>query len=179
MKVLLHVDVPKLGYLGDVVTVKDGFARNYLLPQGLAVEPNEGNIKAIADERARQAEVRRLARDEMVKACAKVDGASVRIEALINERGHLFGSVSEEGVAVALREAGYEVATRQIVMPEHFRMVGSYEVEVRYADDIRALVTVKVAAEGSVEESEETAEQTETSEQAEMTDDTGAESEQE
>jgi len=87
MKLLLHADVPKLGYFGDVVEVKDGYARNYLLPQGLAVEPNETNIKAIEAERAQKAEERRLVRARLQKTCEQVNGAEVTIKALANEIG--------------------------------------------------------------------------------------------
>lgn len=144
MKLLLHADVPKLGYFGDVVEVADGYARNYLVPQGLAVQPTEANIKAIEAERAQRAEERRLAREQLEKAAAKVDGAAVTVAALANEQGHLFGSVTEETIAEQLRERGYEVQTKQVRMPEHLRSLGEYEVALRYADDLHATVKVVV-----------------------------------
>lgn len=173
MKLLLHTDVPQLGHLGDVVEVKDGYARNFLIPQGLAVEPTEANIKSIADERAKQAEIRQLARTEMVKACEKVDGAVVRIEELANERGHLFGSITEDKVAETLRVAGYEVASKQVTMSEHFRTVGNYDIAIRFADDILANVRVEVVAPGGEVEESESTEESETTDQAEITDGEG------
>ena len=75
MKVLLHADIPKLGYFGDVVDVSEGYARNYLLPQGKAVAPSEGNLKEIEDERAHKAEERHLAKERVVKTAEEVNGA--------------------------------------------------------------------------------------------------------
>ncbi len=144
MKLLLHADISKLGYFGDVVEVTEGYARNYLLPQGLAVKPTESNLKAIAEERASKVAEREMARKRLVQSSEKVNGAEVSIIARANESGHLFGSVSEEDVGKALREAGYEVQTKHILMNEHIRMLGSHELKVRFAEDITASITVQV-----------------------------------
>ena len=144
MKVLLHTDIPKVGYFGDVVDVADGYARNYLLPQNLAVEPNEANVQQIAEERASKAEERRLARAQLVKVAEAVNEAAVEIAALANEQGHLFGSVSEADVAEALRAKRFEVQTKQVAMSEHFRQLGSYEVNLHFGEGIDATVTVDV-----------------------------------
>ena len=144
MKLLLHADISKLGYFGDVVEVTEGYARNYLLPQGLAVKPTESNLKAIAEERASKVAEREMARKRLVQSSEKVNGAEVSIIARANESGHLIGSVSEEDVGKALREAGYEVQTKHILMNEHIRMLGSHELKVRFAEDITASITVQV-----------------------------------
>jgi large subunit ribosomal protein L9 len=144
MKLLLHADIPKLGYFGDVVEVTKGYARNYLLPQGLAVEPTETNVKAIEEERAQKAEERRLAREQMVKAVDKVEGAEITIRALANEMGHLFGSVSEADVAAALRDARYEVQAKHVRLATHLRTIGTHEVKLRFAEDLSAMVTVHI-----------------------------------
>ena len=91
MKVLLFEDVENLGWLGDIVTVKDGYARNYLVPQGLAGVPTEANIKLLADEKARRAEQRKLQRQQQEELAEKVTGAEVVVAAKANELGHLFG----------------------------------------------------------------------------------------
>ncbi|MBN2212533.1 MAG: 50S ribosomal protein L9 [Sedimentisphaerales bacterium] len=145
MKVLLYADVEKLGFFGDVVDVKDGFARNYLLPSGLAVLPSESNVKAIEEARARKAEERRLAHEQMVTAAKKVDGAEVTLSERANEQGHLFGSVTEEHIAEALRQAGFEVQARQVRLESHLRQVGDYPVTLRYAENITVAVTVHIA----------------------------------
>ena len=144
MKLLLHTDITRLGYVGDVVEVSDGYARNYLLPQKLAVKPTQANIKAVETEKAQQAELRRLAREALVKVAEKVNGARVTLRALANEQGHLFGSVGGDDVAQSLRDQGYEVQARQIMWKEHIRQLGNYEVKLRFADDIEAEIQVEV-----------------------------------
>jgi len=149
MKVLLHVDVPKLGYLGDVVEVKAGFARNYLLPQGLAVEPTPANIKAIAEERARQAEVRRQARLELERLCKAVENAEVTIEALTNPQGHLFGSVSEVEIAEKLVAQGFAIKAKYVSLSENFRQIGTYDVTLKFAGDLSTAIKVHVVSKGA------------------------------
>lgn len=144
MKLLLHADIPKLGYFGDVVEVKVGYARNYLLPQGLAVEPTESNVKAIEDERANKAKDRKLAHERLLKTSGKVDGAKVTIRELANETGHLFGSVSENDVAEALCKDGFEVQAKHVQLPSHIQMLGEHEVKLRFAEDISVGVVVNV-----------------------------------
>ena len=103
MKVLLCQDVDKLGFYGDVVEVKDGYARNYLLPCGVATVPSEGKIKSMAAERGKRAEQRKLALVQLEKVVAAVEGAEVVVAAKANEQGHLFGSFHERDIAENLR----------------------------------------------------------------------------
>lgn len=159
MKVLLHVDIPKLGYFGDVVEVANGYARNFLIPQNKAVEPTEANVQQITEERAAKVEVRRLARGQLVKVAEKINGAQVEIEALANEQGHLFGSVSEAEIAEALREKGFEVQSGQVRMGEHFRQIDTYEVKLHFGEDIDAVVTVEVVRPTDQEDAEPESEQ--------------------
>jgi len=144
MKLLLHADVEKLGHLGDVVEVKEGYARNYLIPQGIAVEPTEGNMKAIEKERIRQAEIRRLARLEIEKLSDRVSGAEITITALVNEQGHLFGSVGEVEITKALQEKGFEVKSDHVVLDGHFRALGSYDVKLNLGQSIEADVKLYI-----------------------------------
>ena len=146
MKVLLHADIEGIGFVGDVVEVSDGYGRNYLLPQNLAVQPTASNIKRIQKERAQQAEVRRLARNKLVAVAQGVNGQAVTLEALANEQGHLFGSISEEDVAQALRDKGFEIKTKYVQMAEHFRKLDTYEVLLRFEKDIEAQVQVQVVS---------------------------------
>lgn len=144
MKLLLHEDIPKLGYFGDVVEVKDGYARNCLIPQGLAVEPSEENIKAIEHEKARKAAERRMAMEELQKTCEAVAGQTVLIKALANDMGHLFGSVTEKDIAQALQEKAFAVQNKHVQLGEHLRMVGDHTVKLRFAEDIETEITVKI-----------------------------------
>ena len=155
MKLLLHKDIPKLGYFGDVVEVSEGYARNYLLPQRLAAVPTDSNVKAIEEERALKVEGRRLAREALLKAAEKVNGVEITISANANEQGHLYGSVTEEDVARHLQEDGYEVARSQVVMSEHFNMLGTYKVTLRFSADVSSEIKVWVVRpEGQADESE-------------------------
>lgn len=148
MKVLLVSDVRKLGYLGDVVDVADGYARNCLFPQGLAKAATDNNIKAIAKAKAARAEERKLERKQLEKACEAVNGAEAVIASAVNELGHLFGSVFRHDVANNLREQGFEVADDIVMLHEHIKEVGTYSIKLEFADDLTASVILVVVPEG-------------------------------
>lgn len=151
MKVLLCEDIKKLGWLGDVVEVNVGYARNYLLPQGLAKVATEGNIRSIAQEKAKRSEQRLQERRRMEKAVAAVNGAEAVLAAKANEQGVLFGSVTDAMIAANLRTQGFEVADEIIKLPEHIKTVGTHEVTLRFAEDLTATVRVVVVAEQTEE----------------------------
>jgi large subunit ribosomal protein L9 len=147
MKVLLCEDVKKLGWLGDIVEVKEGYARNYLLPQGLAKVATEVNIRSIAQARAERAEQRLQERKRLERAAQAVDGAEAVVAARANEQGVLFGSIGEALIAANLRAQGYEVADEIVRLPEHIKQLGTHEVTLKFADDIGATVRVVVVPE--------------------------------
>lgn len=160
MKVLLTDDVEKLGWLGDIVEVKDGYARNYLLPQGLATVPTENNIKALAEEKAHRAEERRKVRELKERLAQEVGGAEVVLTAKANEQGNLFGSITEHAIAEALRAQGLAVVDEMIQLDSHIKEVGTREVVVKVAGDLKSLIRVTVVSEDqSVEASEETSQE--------------------
>src|SRR4030042_807912 len=107
MKVLLCEDVSKLGFFGDVVEVAEGYARNYLLPEGLAIVPTETNLKSLSEEKAKRAEQRIREQKRLEAAAEKVRGAEAVIAARANEQGHLFGSITERDIADNLRAQGF------------------------------------------------------------------------
>ena len=148
MKVLLVSDVRKLGYLGDVVEVAEGYARNFLLPQGLAKAATDNNIKAIAKAAAARAEERNLERKHLEKVAKAVNGAEAVIAAPANEMGHLFGSVFKNDIAKNLREQGLEVADDVVMLREHIKEVGTYSVKLEFADDLIVQVSLVVVPEG-------------------------------
>jgi large subunit ribosomal protein L9 len=155
MKVLLCEDIKKLGWLGDIVEVNTGYARNYLLPQGLARVATQDNIRALAKEKAKRAEQRLRERRRIEKAVAAVDGAEAVVAARANEQGVLFGSVTEPMIAANLRAQGFEVADEIVKLPEHLKQLGTHEVTLRFAEDLTATVRVVVVPEQSEEEQEE------------------------
>jgi large subunit ribosomal protein L9 len=132
MKVLLTRDVEKLGWLGDVVEVKTGYARNFLLPQRVAIVPTEANIKSLVDEKAKRAEQRLEEKKKVVTAAENVSGAEVVLALKANEQGHLFGSVTQHSIAENLRGQGFYVADEVVVLPEHIKEVGTHEVTLKY-----------------------------------------------
>jgi large subunit ribosomal protein L9 len=155
MKVLLCEDIKRLGWLGDIVDVTEGYARNYLVPQGLAKVATEGNIRALAKEKAKRAEERVKERKRLEAAAQAVEGAEAVLAALANEQGVLFGSVNERQIAANLREQGFMVADEVVKLPEHIKHVGTHSVTLKFADDITAAVSVVVVAEQTGEQKEE------------------------
>lgn len=149
MKVLLCEDVGRLGWLGDVVEVSEGYARNYLLPQGIAKVATEGNLRAIAKEKAKRAEQRIQERKRLERAAEAVDGAEAVLAARANEQGVLFGSVTVGQIAANLREQGFEVADAVVRLPEHIKQVGTHSVTLRFAEDLSATVSVVVVSESA------------------------------
>lgn len=146
MKVLLCEDIKSLGWLGEVVEVNDGYARNYLLPQGLAKVATEANLKAIAQERARRAEKRLLERKRMEQLARAVDGAEAVLAVKANEQGVLFGSVTGTQIAENLRAQGFEVTDEVVQLSEHIKQIGTHAVTLKFADDLTAAVSVVVVA---------------------------------
>jgi large subunit ribosomal protein L9 len=147
MKVLLCEDIKKLGWLGDVVDVTEGYARNYLLPQGLAKVATEGNIRAIAKAKAERAEQRLQERKRIEKAVAAVNGAEAVLAAKANEQGVLFGSITESMIGANLRSQGFEVADEIVKLPEHIKSLGTHEVALKFSEDLTATVRVTVVPE--------------------------------
>lgn len=156
MKVLLVEDIEKLGWLGDIVDVKDGYARNYLLPQGLAQTATEDNVKAIAEEKEKRAHERMAEREKLEKLCEEVNGAEAVIAEKANEQGHLFGSVTEKAIAENLQSQGFKVADKNVKMTEHIKEVGTYEITLRLAEDLKAKINLTVVAENAELETEQT-----------------------
>ncbi|HPC95293.1 MAG TPA: 50S ribosomal protein L9 [Sedimentisphaerales bacterium] len=155
MKVLLCEDIRKLGWLGDVVDVTEGYARNYLLPQGLAKVATEGNIRAIAKAKAERAAERLKERKRLEAAAEAVNGAEAVLAAKANEHGVLFGSITDRMIAANLREQGFAVADEVVRLPEHIKQVGTHSVTLKFADDVTATVNVVVVAEQAEPSAEE------------------------
>ena len=152
MKVLLKEDIQKLGWFGDIVEVNNGYARNYLLPQGLATTVSEDSIRALAEEKAKRAEQRIKEKKRLEEAAKAVDGAEAVIAAKANELGHLFGSVSEKQIAANLREQGFTVADEVVQLQEHIKAVGTHQVKLRFSENVIVNVNVIVVPEHDASE---------------------------
>lgn len=144
MKLLLREDVRDLGSAGDIVDVKAGYARNYLLPKRLAVEPNAPNIKRVELERADREKLRQQQLESLKELAQRMSQASVSIKAKANELGHLFGSVTEEHIADALSAEGFPVKPQQVALAAPIRTLDKFRVPIRLAEGIEAEVDVWV-----------------------------------
>ena len=154
MKVILTEEIRGLGTRGDVVTVKDGYARNYLLPKNLAREASTGNLKQIEHERRKWSLLAQQEKDAAQKAADKVKGVKITIEKRVGEHGHLFGSVTANEIADALLEKGIEVDKRRIELEQPIKNLGVHDVDVRLHRDVTASIQVEVVPMG-VEKLEE------------------------
>jgi large subunit ribosomal protein L9 len=148
MQVILMEKVVNLGNLGDVVKVRDGFARNYLIPQGKARRATPENLKAFE---ARRAELEKAQNEALARAQergAKLEGLRLEIAQKAGVDGRLFGSVTNYDLLEALRKQGHEVERSQIRMPQgSLKQVGEFPIEIVLHSDVTATITVAVLAE--------------------------------
>lgn len=144
MKVLLRQDVPALGVIGDVVEVKVGYARNYLLPQGLAIEPNPANLKRVEQEKLDLTKAAQARLQTLKGIASRLNGVSVTIKSKANELGNLFGSVTETHIAEALAAEGFKVEPTQVALAAPIRTLDKFRVPIRLAEGIAAEIDVWV-----------------------------------
>lgn len=147
MQVILKANVKDLGHIGDVVNVKDGYARNFLIPRGLAVEANPKNIKALEHEKRKIHELAKKAKASAEELAARVSGTTVTIKAKAGEMDKLFGSVTAMDIADALKKEGIDIDKKKIVMDEPIKRLGSYTVNVKLHPDVTARLNVEVVSE--------------------------------
>jgi len=152
MNVILTQDVFKLGSLGDEVSVKSGYARNYLVPQGIAVAVTRQNIKMIEHQRALLAKKRQEAMDLAKTTADKMDTTDIIFKVKAGESGKLFGSVTQKMVADAVVEAGFDIDRRLIQLPVLIKSLGTVTVPVRLHTDVTATLTIKVVADEIIKE---------------------------
>jgi large subunit ribosomal protein L9 len=145
MKVILLERVERLGALGDVVTVKDGFARNYLLPRDKALRASEANLKVFESRRHEIEAQNAKARDAAEKVSTKVDGQNYVIIRQAGESGQLYGSVSGRDVAEAIVAGGGKVDRAQVVLDRPIKALGVHPVRVRLHPEVVVWVNVNVA----------------------------------
>ncbi|PYQ32107.1 MAG: 50S ribosomal protein L9 [Acidobacteria bacterium] len=157
MKVILTEEIRGLGTRGDVVSVKDGYARNYLFPKNLAREATTGNLKQIEHERRKWTVLAQQEKDAAQKAADSVKGIKIVVQKRVGEHGQLFGSVTANEIADALEAKGVNVDKRRIELAHPIKNTGLHDVEVRLHKDVAAHIQVEVQAIG-VEKLEETPE---------------------
>ena len=149
-KVLLREDVDDLGARGEIVRVRAGYARNYLLPRRLAVEATSGNVKGIAQERAALLKKEANERATAEAQSAQMSSVVLEFRRKAGEQGALYGSVTSMDLAEALKERGYEIDRHRIHLREPLKRLGDYAVPVRLHREVTIDLQVKVLPEGEV-----------------------------
>ncbi|MFA6133304.1 MAG: 50S ribosomal protein L9 [Phycisphaerae bacterium] len=144
MKVLLRRNVSKLGKIGEVVEVKAGYARNYLLPHHLAVQPTAGNLKVVEAEKARYLEELAKMRGELEARAAAIRDKEITLTVRANEEGHLYGSIGPAQLVAALAEMNLFVEVENILLDSPIRRLDKYDVELLFGEDIKSVIHVWV-----------------------------------
>jgi large subunit ribosomal protein L9 len=147
IEVILREDIKTLGRAGEMVRVKPGYARNYLLPQGLAYEATEGNKKRIAAETRARATRNQADRAEAERFAATLAGVTLPLSGKAGEEGKLFGSITSQDIAEALGRAGHTVDRRRIELEHPIKTVGEHTVTIRLHPEVHAELRVSVVEE--------------------------------
>ena len=150
-QVLLREDIDNLGARGEIVRVKAGYARNYLLPRNLAVEATANNVRQIEGEKAALAKREAKERSTAELQASQLQKLILKFERKVGEAGVLYGSVTSMDIAHALQEQGYEIDRRKIALREPIKRFGNYNVPVRLHRDVTLELPINVLGEGGVE----------------------------
>lgn len=147
MEVILQEDVPNLGQIGDIVRVKDGYARNFLLPRGLAVVADRRNVRVL-EHQQRVANIKLQRQRKAGEALAQqLSQVTVSVTARAGEEGKLFGSVTNMDIERLLTERGFTVERRKILLDDPIKAIGTYTVPIQVARDLQTAITVTVEPE--------------------------------
>lgn len=148
MEVILIKDVEKLGYKHDLVSVKSGYGRNYLIPQGYALIANDLNKKKLEDLKAKEAALEAARLNEYVEMAAKLKDVTLKIGAKSGTSGKIFGSITNVQIGNALKEqCEIEIDRRKIVLPDEVKELGTYEVTLNLHPEVSTQVAFEVIAE--------------------------------
>lgn len=147
MKIILKSDIEKLGKAGDIVETKRGYARNYLIPKGLAVEATPANLKIIEQEKA--AAMRRLQKEieEAKKFAEQLETVSVTATVQVGEENRVFGAVTNQTIAELLAEKGIEIDRKKIMLEEPIKQLGVFDVPIKLHSEVEAKIKVWVVRE--------------------------------
>ncbi|HLA01008.1 MAG TPA: 50S ribosomal protein L9 [Thermodesulfovibrionales bacterium] len=147
MKIILKEDIKKLGKMGQIVDVADGYARNYLVPKGFAVEASTKNIRSLEHEKKIIQEKARKHKDSAQDLASRISAMTLTIKAKAGEEEKLFGSVTTMDIAEALLTQGVEIEKKKIVLEEPIKRLGSYSVQIKLHPDVSVPLTVQVIQE--------------------------------
>ncbi len=144
MKVFLKQDVAKIGKKGQILDVKEGYARNFLIPGGLAVEASGGAMKQIEEEKKASDRHKAKEKEEAQDLAKKIEAVSVLLKHKAGEEGRLFGSITSAEIAEALKHKNFNIDKKKIVLDEPIRLVGDYEVKIKLHPEVAAHLNVQV-----------------------------------
>jgi large subunit ribosomal protein L9 len=148
MQIILREDIDKLGHRGDIVTVKPGYARNFLLPRKLAVEATQGNLKAIERIRTSLAKKTATEIEAAQKQAELLNGISLKFTRKTGENDQMFGSVTSADIAEGLAAQGFKIDKRQVQLAEPVKIIGESQVTIKVFRDVTAQIKVTVEKEG-------------------------------
>jgi large subunit ribosomal protein L9 len=146
MQVILREDVPNLGRTGDVVKVRDGYARNFLLPRELAIEADPKNLRVFEHEKRIAMRRREAKRTESAKIKERIEAVALALAVRAGEEGKLFGSITNIDIERGLREKGIEIDRRKILLAEPIKQLGDYTIAVRVDPEVEANLKITIQA---------------------------------
>lgn len=147
MEIILQEEVANLGQIGDIVKVRNGYARNYLLPRGFAVEANRRNVRVLEHHKRLAAAKKERSQGQAQALREQIGAISLTIPAKAGEEGRLFGSVTNIDIEAALKEKGLTIERRKILLVDPIKQLGSYEVPINLGSETRTNITVEVTPE--------------------------------
>ena len=145
MQIILLERVEKLGQMGDLVSVKPGYARNYLLPQGKALRANKANVERFESERSQREADNLTRRSEAEIEAKKMEGLTINMVRAASEMGQLFGSVTSRDIAEAITEAGFTIIRSQVIMDRAIKTLGLTDTRIRLHPEVSVSITVNIA----------------------------------
>ena len=151
IELLLLRTVENLGIVGDLVTVRAGFARNYLLPHALAEHPTDAKIESLKAARATAVAEIAATRGQRERTINKLTGVNIKLTRSCNDQGVLYGSITQRDIADALVSAGYAVDMRAVRLAAPFRRIGSYVCTIQFEKELKADITIDIAADRALE----------------------------
>ncbi len=155
IELLLTKSVENLGLVGDIVKVRMGYARNYLVPMGLAEIPTQEKIDALAEERAVALEAYEQKRSEQTSTIENLEGVVLTLTRSANDQGGLYGSVTQRDIADSLIENGFSVNTRAVRLHQAIRRIGEYPITIQFGSDLKADIEVQILPDRPLEDRDE------------------------
>jgi len=149
LKIILMEDIAALGPMGAVVDVTRGYARNFLIPQGKAKEATAGNMVDVEKAKARYTQLKLKEKEDAVAEMSRLEGVVVTIAQRVGEGEKLYGSVTAAMIAEQVAAQGYELDKKKIDLAEPLKKLGTYEIAVRLAPEVKATITVEVVPENA------------------------------